>query len=448
MKDRSGRQRILMEKGHVQMTALRALVSPSLAFSSPGGWGAARLRDPRRHSRGQALPYSCAAVLLAVKLMGSPDLALCATVPEGPSQDKQETSSAGQSAAQQQKGAPSNLETSRDWNRRLRELLDSQPSPSIVSAQEYHIGPDDLLSINVFEAPELNREVRVSAGGEISLPLLGAVRAAGLTPRELEFVLQELLHRTYMKDPHVSVFVREMQSHAVSVMGAVKRPGVFQIRGNKSLLEVLSLAEGLADDAGDTVIILRGAALTTEPGIVTENTPNEEQNAAKTSKVSEAKKLLTASNDTLSPSESAVQVNLKDLLESPDSRSNPLVHPGDIVKVIRAGIVYVIGEVRRPGGFTLKSNENISVMQVLALSEGLTPTAAESRARIIHTDQQSGERKESPIDLGKILAGKAPDPMLESKDIVFVPNSAAKRTLNRGVDVASQTLAGLLIFHW
>src|SRR5260370_1210259 len=160
---------------------------------------------------------------------------------------------------------PSNLETAEAWNRRLKALLDSNPSAPAVSPQEYRIGPEDVLNINVFEAQELNREVRVSASGEISLPLLGSVRAAGLTPRELEFVLQELLHRTYMKDPHVSVFVREMQSHPVSVIGAVKRPGVFQIRGSKSLLEVLSLAEGLADDAGEPVIIFRGTALAAEP---------------------------------------------------------------------------------------------------------------------------------------------------------------------------------------
>ncbi|PYT38620.1 MAG: hypothetical protein DMG47_22790 [Acidobacteria bacterium] len=143
-----------------------------------------------------------------------------------------------------------------------------------------------------------------------------------------------------------------------------------------------------------------------------------------------------------------MQVNLKDLLESSDSRSNPLVHPGDIVKVTRAGVVYVIGEVRKPGGFVLKSNEKISVLQALALSEGLTPTASKGAARIIRTDQQSGERKETPINLGKILAGKAPDPFLGPKDIVFVPNSAAKTTMTRGVEAAAQTLTGLLIFHW
>ena len=363
-------------------------------------------------------------------------------------QGSQEVRLSPQSANQNQTAPPPNLETSGDWNHRLKELLDSNPSARALSAQEYRIGPEDVLNINVFEAQELNREVRVSAGGEISLPLLGSVRAAGLTPRELEFVLQELLHRTYMKDPHVSVFVREMQSHPVSVMGAVRRPGVFQIRGSKTLLEVLSLAEGLADDAGETVIILRGAALSAEPDSPTDHAAASDPPSPGPQSPGEANAASSPVSDNRSASESAVQVNLKDLLESSDSRSNPLVHPGDIVKVTRAGVVYVIGEVRKPGGFVLKSNEKISVLQALALSEGLTPTASKGAARIIRTDQQSGERKETPINLGKILAGKAPDPFLGPKDIVFVPNSAAKTTMTRGVEAAAQTLTGLLIFHW
>jgi polysaccharide export outer membrane protein len=380
-------------------------------------------------------------------LLCFPDGLLCATIAVD-AQGEHEAPSAGQSTAQTQNAAPSNLETAKDWNHRLKELLNSNPSAPVASAQEYRIGSEDVLNINVFEAPELNREVRVSASGEISLPLLGSVRAAGLTPRDLEFVLQELLHRTYMKDPHVSVFVREMQSHPVSVMGAVRRPGVFQIRGSKTLLEVLSLAEGLADDAGDTVIILRGAALSQEADPSTDLSAVTDQPSPGTQNAGEAKAVTSGVNANQSASESALQVNLKDLLESADSRSNPLVRPGDIVKVTRAGVVYVIGEVRRPGGFALKSNEKISVLQALALSEGLTRTAAKGEARIIRTDQHSGERKETPIDLGKVLAGKAPDPLLEPKDIVFVPNSAAKSTLGRGVEVAAQTLTGLLIFHW
>jgi polysaccharide export outer membrane protein len=354
-------------------------------------------------------------------------------------ENQQEPASAQQVAADD---PARNLQTSKQWNQRLKELLETTSAAPVAGPQDYRVGFDDVLDISVFEAQELNREVRVSSAGEISLPLLESVHAAGLTPRELELVLEELLRRTYMKDPHVSVFVREMQSHPVSVLGAVRRPGVFQVRGSKTLLEILSLAEGLTDDAGETAIVMRGAGLqnnvSSDAGraaFVKENT-----RAENTTGPDPAKGGL--------PTENIAQVNLKDLLDSSDAHQNPLVNPGDIVKVLRAGIVYVVGEVQRPGGFVMKSNEKISVVQAIALSGGLTRTASAPGARIIRTDVQNGKREETPINLAKILSGKAPDPLLEARDIVFVPNSAAKTTFSRGMEAAAQTLTGLLIFHW
>lgn len=371
-------------------------------------------------------------LLLCAGMVGSPlwiPANSLASGQESRSPQKSQDQASLQDPADDPTKSPTNLQTSQEWNRRLKELLDANSALLAASPQDYRIGFDDVLDINVFEAQELNREVRVSSAGEISLPLLNSVHVAGLTPREVELVLQELLRRKYMKDPHVSVFVREMQSHPVSVLGAVRKPGVFQVRGSKTLLEILSLAEGLADDAGETVIIMRGAGLQNPAG-------------------SDPERATSAENAGDSQASDIVQVNLKNLLDSSDVHQNPMVNPGDIVKVLRAGIVYVVGEVQRPGGFTMKSNEKMSVLQVIALSGGLTRTAAKSGARIIRTDEQSGEREQTPINLGKILAGKAPDPMLEAKDIVFVPNSVSKTTFSRGVELASQTVAGLLIFHW
>jgi polysaccharide export outer membrane protein len=314
-----------------------------------------------------------------------------------------------------------------------------------AQANEYRIGPEDLLEITVFEAPELNRSVRVSASGEFSLPLLGAVKAAGLTPRELEFVLQELLRRTYMKEPHVGVFVRELQSHPVSVVGAVKKPGVFQIRGTKTLLEMLSMAEGLAEDAGDTILVMRAAGLR---GVPREDDNKEEVSTPSPPPVEGANETAAASSSPKEPAvEGTVEINLKSLLESGDPRYNVPVYPGDIVKVARAGIIYVVGEVRKPGGFVLKSNENISVLQALALAEGPTRTSAKSQARIIRTEQKTGQRTEMAVDLGKILAGKAPDPQLRPKDIVFVPNSGSRSALFRGAEAAISILSGVAIYR-
>lgn len=386
----------------------------------------------RQSFRFRLLLPLCALFGITVTLLCIPSSGRAADRESRLAQEKQKSnqeSALPQGSSDDPKTSTLNLQTSQEWNRRLMELLDSNSAAPASSPQDYRIGFDDVLDVSVFEAQELNREVRVSSAGEISLPLLDSVHVAGLTPRELEIVLQELLRRKYMKDPHVSVFVREMQSHPVSILGAVRRPGVFQVRGSKTLLEILSLAEGLADDAGETVIIMRGA------GLYNSGESGSEEAVAPTS-----------AND--SQTGDVVQVNLKNLLDSSDVRQNPMVNPGDIVKVLRAGIVYVVGEVQRPGGFTMKSNEKMSVLQVIALSGGLTRTASKSGARIIRTDEQSGDRAQTPIDLSKILSGKAPDPMLEPKDIVFVPNSASKTTFSRGLEAAAQTLTGLLIFHW
>src|SRR6267154_1375776 len=369
-------------------------------------------------------------------------------IPPSQQETPQETSGTRQSAERPE--GQTSLASTEDWNRRLRELSASADLAANANAREYTIGTDDVLEVNVFEAQELNREVRVSASGEISLPLLGGVRAAGLTPRELEKSLEQLLRQKYMKDPHIGVFVREMQSHPVSVMGAVRKPGTFQIRGSKTLLEILSLAEGLAEDAGEEVIILRGAGPNNSPGSFSEKANGVTASSqAIGPQETERPGATDAGADKISgSSQNVVQVNLKDLLDSTDPTHNPAVYPGDIVKVSRAGIVYVVGAVRRPGGFAMKTNERISVLQAIALSEGLTRTASKNGARIIRTNEQNGARTGIPINLGKILSGTSPDPMLGPRDIVFVPDSAAKSTFSRGVDAAAQTLVGLMIFHW
>ena len=345
-------------------------------------------------------------------------------------------SPAGPSAPLNQNRAAVPGETTDDYNRRLEQLQRMVAEETSKSAgDDYRIGPEDLLNISVFEAPELNRTVRVSAGGEISLPLLGGIRTAGLTPHTLESVLEELLRRTYMKDPHVSVFVQEMQSHPVSVFGAVKQPGVFQIRGAKTLVEMLSMAQGLAEDAGDTVLVMRqGEPNAASPAGRPVSEPSAGQADAAPARATEA-------------SGQTTEINLKSLLESGDVRFNVLVYPGDVVKVTRAGIVYVVGEVKKPGGFQLKSNENISVLQALALAEGLTRTSAKGRARIIRTEEASGKRMEIPLNLDRVLAGKVADPLLQPKDIVFIPNSTGRSAVYRGLEAAISVGTGVAIYR-
>jgi polysaccharide export outer membrane protein len=309
-------------------------------------------------------------------------------------------------------------------NRSVTAIPGAEPNAlAEIKNDESRIGPGDLLDISVFEAPEMNRTLRVSANGETSMDLLGLVKASGLTPRDLESSLREQLRRTYMKDPHVGVFIRELQSHPVSVVGAVKKPGVFQIQGAKTLIELLSMAEGLADDAGDTVLIMRGAVSSGTGGA---GAPFVSQHSQ--SKID--------------------QVNLWELMQSRNAALNLPVYPGDIVKVTTADLVYVVGEVKKPGGFPLKNNQGISLLQALALAEGLTRTSATSQTRIVRTDPKTGKRVEIRVDLSKILANKASDPGLQAKDILFIPNSSAKSAIYRAAQSAVAVATGVAIYKW
>lgn len=312
-------------------------------------------------------------------------------------------------------------QTSEDLNGRLQELAREAEATASTSSRGYLIGPEDLLEITVYEAPDLDRSVRVSEDGMISLPLLGSIHVAGQTPSELEITIQDLLRdKEIMKDPQVGVLVRELQSRPVSVFGAVKKPGVFQIRNPRSLLEILSLAEGLAPDAGDSVIVVRGKNLV---------------------RVVASAGLNDDAGDSELPDES-LTVDIRALLESGDPASNVTVYPGDSVKVPRAGVVYVIGEVNRPGGFVLTNNKNISVLQALALAEGFTNVAKKSEGVIIRT-AEDGSRTEIPVNLAMVLKGQATDTYLQADDIVFVPGSGAKAALIRTTDILTRMVGGL-----
>ncbi|HXW54723.1 MAG TPA: polysaccharide biosynthesis/export family protein [Candidatus Cybelea sp.] len=330
------------------------------------------------------------------------------------------------------------LDTAQDFNRRLEDLGASLARES-SNAADYRIGADDVLEVSVFGAPELNHKVRVSAAGDISIPLIGSVEAAGLTARELERVLETKL-RAYMNEPHVGVFVSSIESHPVSVIGEVTKPGVFQVRGPKTLLEMLSMAQGLTDNAGDKVIVMRGAGFGSEPHDGKDATGPDPPD--QTSRAGETE---TASAADLA--HQTVEVDLRLLLDTGNPAYNVPIYPGDIIKVTRAGIVYVVGGVKRPGGFTIQTNERMSLLKAVSLAEGLTPTAAKRKTRIIRTDELSGHRSEIPVDLGKVLAGKIPDVPLRAADIVFVPNSNSKSAFFKGTETAVATASGVVIFR-
>jgi polysaccharide export outer membrane protein len=273
---------------------------------------------------------------------------------------------------------------------------------------QFRIGSNDQIEVTVFGAEEFSGTHRVGESGEISIPLLGSVMVGGKTPRELEADLERQLGETYMRDPHVSVQVVEIQSHGVSVVGAVRAPGVYQISGPVSLLEVLAMAQGLSEDAGSRVVLVRPAA----------SAPAQQP-------VTDSSAALSLAGTAEASGQELVHVDLAALLESGRTSQNVLVHAGDIVQVQPAGLVYVVGQVNRPGGFTIPPGQPMTVLQALAMAEGLGSTAAASRSVIVR-EGASGGREEVPVDLEAVLEGSEPPPVLAARDVLFVPNNDAK----------------------
>ncbi len=296
------------------------------------------------------------------------------------------------------------------------------------AVRDYAIGPDDVLQITVFEVPEISGEYRVSSRGQVSLPLLpGRIQAAGLTAGELESSLEESLRASQLvNNPQVSVSVKEYRSHPITVVGAVRKPTVYQAVGRTSLLQVLAHAEGLADDAGSTVVIARHARHSPA------GSPDDQ----------------TASNPGDDSLPETLVIRLKDLLESGDPRFNLELEGGDTVAVPRAGIVYVVGAVNRPGGFVLKDDrEEMTVLKALALAEDLKPTALRSKAVIVRKDPGTGQSTEIPVDLSKVLGARGSNQVLQANDILFVPDSGGKRALRRAAEAALQITTGIVIFR-
>jgi polysaccharide export outer membrane protein len=320
------------------------------------------------------------------------------------------------------------LETPDETNERLRQLANAFRGKQ----GDYIIGSGDLVRIEVFDVPELSRDVRVSESGYISLPLLPVkVRAGGLTAFQLEEKLAELLEGNgLVSHPQVTVFLKEQRSQPITVIGAVRHPIVYQVIRSTTLLEVLSEAGGIADDAGSVVIITRRASQDPAPAATNENTSMD-----------------TTDSETAAGSQT-ITVALRDLLDSGDPKFNIPLFGGDVVRVPRAGIVYVVGAVERPGGFTLQNDgEQMSVLRVIALAQGVKPSAKPNQAVVIRKDVATGKKTEMEVNLNKIMQRKAEDVHLVANDILFVPDSTGKRALRRTGELALGVTSGLIILR-
>jgi polysaccharide export outer membrane protein len=261
------------------------------------------------------------------------------------------------------------------------------------------ISDGDMLEIAVFESPDLSTKVRVGEDGDVLLPLAGRLHVQGLSVADASAVIRSrLIVQRFVKDPTVTVSITEYATRGVSVLGEVKKPGIYTEMGSHRLNDYISLAEGLTPQAGTRVSITHRAA-PDQTAIV---------------RISSAGK--------------------------PTPGSNPLIESGDTIIVPKAGQVYVVGDVVRPGGYLMDHDEQLTIVQALALAQGANRTALLKHSMIIR--KTDAGRTEIPVNVEKVLTMKSKDLTLADDDILFIPVSKVKTAFNRSVEAIVQTAVG------
>jgi polysaccharide export outer membrane protein len=276
-----------------------------------------------------------------------------------------------------------------------------QKPANAMSIPRLLIGPGDDLDVTVYGAPDLSGHMRVSASGNISLPLIGYIRIAGLTSSEAEGAIEaQLREKSVVNQPQVSVFVKEYGSSGISVAGEVAKPGFYSVLGPHRLFDVLQAAGGPTERASNRLLISRRGQADVTTIILSKN-PTE----------------MLANN-----------VDLQ---------------PGDTIVVPRAGIVYVLGEVGRPGGYVMNATGGVTVLQVVAVAGGPNHFASAGKTRLLRKTDNGFQ--EQHIDLTKLLRGKIHDVAVADEDILYIPSSAIKSVLSASTLVT--TAASVAIYR-
>ena len=264
------------------------------------------------------------------------------------------------------------------------------------------VGPNDLIAVFVYGAPELSRAIRVGADGLIRLPMLKQrIQAEGRYPADLEGAIAEALENEHiLVDAFVTVTVAEYHSRPISVAGAVRKPVVFQASTPVTLLDAIARAEGLREDAGGEILVTTAVSRQSIP--------------------------------------------VRSLMDGGDASLNLQLSGGEEVRIPEVQKIYVIGNVKRPGAFPVQRAEETTILQMLALAEGLAPFA--TREAYIYRRDAAGVKNEIPVPLEKIMRRKSPDVTLIANDILYIPDSKAKHitatTLDRLAGFGATTAAG------
>jgi polysaccharide biosynthesis/export protein len=290
---------------------------------------------------------------------------------------------------------------------------DSKQTSKPAVTEDYKIGPADVIVVTVTDAPEFGGKYRVSDSGVIVIPgVSAAIQAENLTPTELAHSIREaLLEAKQMRDPHVSVFVEEFHGRSITVLGAVAKPSVYPLTKKTNVLEALSLAGGALPNSGNSVTIVRGKASAESTGT--------EIGTVQT-------------------------VRMSDLLNGKESSAE--VRNGDVVSVSSGQLIYVVGAVVKPGGYAMSDlNSGVSVVQAVALAEGMKSVASH-HGLILRQSTSNKARVEIPVDIGQMMTGKAADVVMAPNDILYVPTSGAKQTLQVMGQIAMAAANGVAIY--
>jgi len=293
-------------------------------------------------------------------------------------------------------------ESSKKVNAMNEKIMMSTLSSRRAFYRDYKIGPQDLLEISVFEVEKLNKIVRVSSQGNINLPLLGILKVKGLTTEELEKEIRNLLAEKYIRDPQVNVLIKEYRNQRISVMGAVKNPGVFDVTGTKTILDMLAIAGGLRDDAGQLLFLLR-------PPKLEEETSKGERGV-----------------DELKPE--TFVIDLEGLLVESNLKLNLPLHHGDVINIPVSGKVFVGGEVKSPGGFM--KGKKLTLSQAIIVAGGLNFNANGSETKIFRYLEKGTDKEVLTFNVYAIQKGNDEDPYLKENDIIIVPKSGVKTFLS------------------
>lgn len=290
----------------------------------------------------------------------------------------------------------------------------SQATPNANALPPQPLGVNDLIAVTVYNAEELSLKVRVDGHGAIRLPMLPSpIPAVDILPSELErSIRQAYMDAGILVNPTVTVAVIEFSSKPVSVIGAVRTPVTFNADQPVTLLEALTRAGGLTEEAGSYLLLSRHPRDDGDGGILTQ------------------------------------RIAIVDILESASALESVRLRGGEEVRVPEAGKIYVVGNVKKPGTYRIPNDHQTSILKALALSEGLAPNAMNEA--FIYRESGDGSKIEIPVDLKKILARKSPDLTLLNNDVFYVPESGKKKATFSAIDKAiafgSATLSGVLVW--